>query len=51
MDHLVQDLSIALEDSEPAGTAGVKINRRWGIKRRTRSAGNLRKELFIYLHK
>lgn len=43
MDHLVQDLSVALEDSEPGGTSSVKINRRWGIKRRTRSAGNLRK--------
>lgn len=42
MDHLAQDLSLALEDSEPCGPANFKINRRWGIKRRTRSAGNLR---------
>lgn len=41
MDHLAQDLSLALEDSEPCGPANFKINRRWGIKRRTRSAGNL----------
>lgn len=43
MEHLVQDLSVALEDSEPGGPANFKISRRWGIKRRTRSAGNLRK--------
>lgn len=48
MDHLVQDLSVALEDSEPGGPANFKINRRWGIKRRTRSAGNLR-TLFHFL--
>lgn len=47
MDHLAQDLTLALEDSEPCGPANFKINRRWGIKRRTRSAGNLRTSFFF----
>lgn len=47
MDHLAQDLTIALEESEscdPNFGCGAK----WGMRRRTRSAGNLRKYLETY---
>lgn len=43
MDHLAQDLSVALEESESCGPVTFEVNRKWGMRRRTRSAGNLRK--------
>lgn len=43
MDHLAQDLSVALEETESCGPITLDNNRKWGIRRRTRSAGNLRK--------
>ncbi|XP_071056036.1 uncharacterized protein [Onthophagus taurus] len=42
MDHLAQDLSVALEESESCGAMILDGGRKWGIRRRTRSAGNLR---------
>ncbi|KAK9738294.1 hypothetical protein QE152_g10017 [Popillia japonica] len=41
MDHLAQDLSVALEETESCGPITLDNNRKWGIRRRTRSAGNL----------
>ncbi|CAH1370354.1 hypothetical protein MTP99_011933 [Tenebrio molitor] len=43
MDHLAQDLSVALEESESCGpiTFAHDGSGKWGIRRRTRSAGNL----------
>ncbi|XP_022918867.1 G patch domain-containing protein 2 isoform X2 [Onthophagus taurus] len=41
MDHLAQDLSVALEESESCGAMILDGGRKWGIRRRTRSAGNL----------
>lgn len=41
MDHLAQDLSNALEETESCGPISLETNRKWGIRRRTRSAGNL----------
>lgn len=45
MDHLAQDLSVALEESESCGpiTFANENSGKWGMRRRTRSAGNLRK--------
>lgn len=43
MDHLAQDLSVALEESESCGAGSFEVGRKWGMRRRTRSAGNLRK--------
>lgn len=43
MDHLAQDLSVALEESESCGAGPFEVGRKWGMRRRTRSAGNLRK--------
>lgn len=43
MDHLAQDLTVALEESESCGPIALESNRKWGMRRRTRSAGNLRK--------
>nr|CAI5866772.1 unnamed protein product [Callosobruchus analis] len=40
MDHLAQDLTIALEESETCDPSNI-AHGRWGIRRRTRSAGNL----------
>lgn len=43
MDHLAQDLSVALEESESCGPITIEgVTGKWGIRRRTRSAGNLR---------
>lgn len=42
MDHLAQDLSMALEESESCGPIAFESGRKWGMRRRTRSAGNLR---------
>lgn len=42
MDHLVQDLTVALEESENCGTIDIINSTKWGMRRRTRSAGNLR---------
>lgn len=47
MDHLAQDLTVALEESESCGTINIINGSKWGMRRRTRSAGNLRKP-FIY---
>ncbi|EFA01875.1 uncharacterized protein LOC658351 [Tribolium castaneum] len=43
MDHLAQDLSVALEESESCGpiTFAHETPGKWGMRRRTRSAGNL----------
>lgn len=43
MDHLAQDLTVALEESENCGTVDIINGTKWGMRRRTRSAGNLRK--------
>lgn len=43
MDQLAQDLTVALEESESCGPIALDPNRKWGMRRRTRSAGNLRK--------
>lgn len=43
MDHLAQDLTVALEESESCGTINIINGTKWGMRRRTRSAGNLRK--------
>lgn len=40
MEALVQDLSNALEES----ASRLSSRRRWGLRRRARSTGNLRKE-------
>ncbi|XP_023012607.1 uncharacterized protein isoform X2 [Leptinotarsa decemlineata] len=40
MDHLAQDLTIALEESETCGPL-ITNGGKWGMRRRTRSAGNL----------
>lgn len=42
MDHLAQDLTVALEESESCGPIAFESGRKWGMRRRTRSAGNLR---------
>lgn len=42
MDHLAQDLTVALEESENCGTIDIINGTKWGMRRRTRSAGNLR---------
>lgn len=42
MDHLAQDLTVALEESESCGPITVEGGIKWGMRRRTRSAGNLR---------
>ncbi|XP_044728511.1 G patch domain-containing protein 2 [Chrysoperla carnea] len=50
MDHLAQDLSVALEESESCGPATMQVAaRRWGMRRRTRSTGNLHLCLDKYL--
>ncbi|XP_019866336.2 G patch domain-containing protein 2 [Aethina tumida] len=41
MDHLAQDLSVALEESESCGPMNIENYRKCGMRRRTRSAGNL----------
>ncbi|KAG5892032.1 hypothetical protein JTB14_029662 [Gonioctena quinquepunctata] len=41
MDHLAQDLTIALEESESCGPLSNTNGGKWGMRRRTRSAGNL----------
>ncbi|XP_018330106.1 G patch domain-containing protein 2-like [Agrilus planipennis] len=41
MDHLAQDLSVALEESESCGPAAYETAKKWGFRRRTRSTGNL----------
>uniref|UniRef100_A0A6P7GNR9 Uncharacterized protein LOC114339010 n=1 Tax=Diabrotica virgifera virgifera TaxID=50390 RepID=A0A6P7GNR9_DIAVI len=41
MDHLAQDLSIALEETESCGSLNIINVGKWGMRRRTRSAGNL----------
>lgn len=43
MDHLAQDLTVALEESESCGPIALENSGKWGMRRRTRSAGNLRK--------
>lgn len=43
MDHLAHDLTVALEESESCGPISFESGRKWGMRRRTRSAGNLRK--------
>ncbi|XP_050298253.1 G patch domain-containing protein 2 [Anthonomus grandis grandis] len=48
MDHLAEDLTVALEESESCGPTTSKHPGRWGMRRRTRSAGNLHQ---FYLHK
>lgn len=47
MDHLAQDLTVALEESESCGTINIINGTKWGMRRRTRSAGNLRKFLNV----
>lgn len=47
MDHLAQDLQVALEESESCGPMPIESSGKWGMRRRTRSAGNLN----IYLNK
>ncbi|KAJ8972819.1 hypothetical protein NQ317_008736 [Molorchus minor] len=47
MDHLAQDLTVALEESESCGPITVEKNGKWVMRRRTRSAGNLH----LYLNK
>lgn len=42
MDHLAQDLTVALEESESCGPISFDTGRKWGMRRRTQSAGNLR---------
>lgn len=39
MDALVHDLTLALEESSNS----ANLRRRWGIRRRARSTGNIRK--------
>ncbi|KAJ8919595.1 hypothetical protein NQ315_002217 [Exocentrus adspersus] len=41
MDHLAQDLTVALEESESCGPIAIEKSGKWGMRRRTRSAGNL----------
>ncbi|XP_018560855.1 G patch domain-containing protein 2 isoform X2 [Anoplophora glabripennis] len=41
MDHLAQDLTVALEESESCGPIALENGGKWGMRRRTRSAGNL----------
>lgn len=41
MDHLAQDLTVALEESESCGPIVTQPSGKWGMRRRTRSAGNL----------
>ncbi|XP_066253929.1 G patch domain-containing protein 2 [Euwallacea similis] len=48
MDHLAQDLTVALEESESCGPIITQAAGRWGMRRRTRSAGNLHQ---LYTHK
>lgn len=43
MEHLAQDLTIALEESESCGPISFETGRKWGMRRRARSAGNLRR--------
>ncbi|XP_017784686.1 PREDICTED: G patch domain-containing protein 2 isoform X2 [Nicrophorus vespilloides] len=40
MEHLAQDLSVALEESESCGPIALQSGRKWGMRRRTRSAGD-----------
>ncbi|CAH1955107.1 unnamed protein product [Acanthoscelides obtectus] len=40
MDHLAQDLTIALEESESCDPSSI-VHGKWGMRRRTRSAENL----------
>lgn len=50
MDHLAQDLGIALEESESCGPINFNQENsggKWSMRRRTRSAGNLCKPYFI----
>lgn len=54
MDHLAQDLTVALEESESCGPIVSQAAGKWGMRRRTRSAGNLHQFPFypdLYLHK
>ncbi|KAH1020076.1 hypothetical protein HUJ04_009801 [Dendroctonus ponderosae] len=48
MDHLAQDLSIALEESESCGPIVSQASGKFSMRRRTRSAGNLPQ---LYTHK
>ncbi|XP_065158938.1 G patch domain-containing protein 2 isoform X2 [Atheta coriaria] len=41
MEQLAQDLTVALEESESCGPIALQPGRKWGMRRRTRSAGNL----------
>ncbi|XP_044749325.1 uncharacterized protein LOC123310035 [Coccinella septempunctata] len=41
MEHLAKDLTNALEESESCGPMNFDPNIKWGLRRRTRSAGNL----------
>lgn len=50
MDHLAQDLTIALEESESCGPVSIVNGAKWGMRRRTRSAGNLRKHAKYQIH-
>ncbi|CAG9860539.1 unnamed protein product [Phyllotreta striolata] len=43
MEHLAQDLTVALEESESCGPINIANAAKWGMRRRTRSAGNLPK--------
>lgn len=45
MEALVHDLTLALEESSNS----VSVRRRWGIRRRARSTGNIRE--YSYTHR
>lgn len=47
MEALVHDLTLALEESSNS----VNLRRRWGIRRRARSTGNIRKYKGVNLKK
>ncbi|XP_030761033.1 uncharacterized protein LOC115886109 [Sitophilus oryzae] len=46
MEHLAQDLTVALQESESCGPIVTQPSGKWGMRRRTRSAGNLH-HLFV----
>ncbi|CAG9762052.1 unnamed protein product [Ceutorhynchus assimilis] len=48
MEHLAEDLSVALEESESCGPIATQSAGNWGMRKRTRSDGNLH---HMYLHK
>lgn len=45
MEHLAEDLTMALEESESCGPMVCPAPGKWGMRRRTQSAGNLRGKL------